>query len=77
MSHKKETLLLFLKILLEMHWWGCKEPIKKKKIWSACKATDKQIKLKLYSSSLEILQNDTGRITPSRIYTQCSLPSNI
>ena len=62
MSHKKETVLLFFE---DFTWNALDEAIKnqlkkKKKIWSACKATDKQIKIKIVPFQLwEILQNDT------------------
>lgn len=80
MSHKKETVLLFFE---DFTWNALDEAIKdqfkkKKKIWSACKATDKQIKIKIVPFQLwEILQNDTVELhlRESKLGVHCQVIS--
>ena len=80
MSHKKETVLLFFE---DCTWNALDEAIKnqlkkKKKIWSAYKATDKQIKIKIVPFQLwEISQNDTVELhlQESKLSVHCQVIS--
>ena len=79
MSHKKETVLLFFE---DCTWNALDEAIKnqlkKKKIWSAYKATDKQIKIKIVPFQLwEISQNDTVELhlQESKLRVHCQVIS--